>query len=249
MTFFLPYTAHTRVPDIQNDADYFASIEEDLDWLKSLSSTLPTGDKRLLFADIYHEVTKEMKVLFEENRFNNPVWVERLMLKYVSLYKHALDCSLAPCALSPSWQTAFGSHQSNKYKPGVQLLLSISAHVNRDLPIALAAIETDFKDEKLKQDYRKIALIFDRRMPSLIQLLKNYQRCRVSKVDRKLIDRIIRWAMNSTRDQSWEYGKKLSAIHSLEEEKQLMMNIEAHTKKENKIIFRYAPLASKIICL
>ena len=201
--FFLtiPY-AFARTPDTQSEANYFNSIEEDIQWFEYLDSAFDHDEPRMLFANIYHEVTLEMPKLFSEQKFENPKWVLKLMLKYVSLYKNALDCSFQNnCILSPAWIRAFGSH-SDGTKPGIQLLLSISAHVNRDLPIALAAVETDFKNKSLERDYRKIALIFDRRMSSLIEVIQGYQKCRVGPLDRKIIDRVIRWAMSSTRDQS-----------------------------------------------
>ena len=240
---------NARVPAMQSEANYFTSIEEDIAWLESLDRHLPLHDKRLLFANIYHQVTLEMPKLFAEEKFENPEWVLKLMLKYVSLYKHALDCSLQKiCFLSPSWIVAFNSHRENKLKPGIQLLLSISAHVNRDLPIALAAIETDFKDPSMQRDYRKIALIFDRRMTSLIKVMRSFQRCRVGPLDRKIVDRVIRWAMNSTRDRSWEYGKRLSKTKNNLEEEKLLEEIEAQTKKQNKFILRYAPAGEFGIC-
>lgn len=248
--FFLSVSlASARTPDTQSEANYFNSIEEDIQWFEYLDATIDHDEPRMLFANIYHEVTLEMPKLFSEHKFENPDWVLKLMLKYVSLYKHALDCSYQKeCTLSPAWVKAFQTHQDGQTKPAIQLLLSISAHVNRDLPIALAAVETDFKNKSLERDYKKIAMIFDRRMTNLIKVLRGHQRCRVRWIDRKLIDRVIRWAMNSTRDQSWANAHKLSLAKNFYDEMKILKVIEEYTAKQNKFILRYAPAGEFGIC-
>lgn len=244
----LPFGVMAR-PSIQNEAQYFQTLEQDVAWLNQAEAQLGSQDPRSYFLRVYHAVTLEMPALFEQQQFQNPEWVHRLMLKYVSLYRHALDCHLSQsCEVSPAWQTAFNENQVGRYQPTVQLLISISAHVNRDLPIALAAMDTDFQDASLHADFQKISLIFQRRMADLIRISKEYQRCSVSPTDRWLINRVIRYAMNETREMSWNAGAHLAATKTADEERQVLEEIERHTQKENRSIYLYAPIPGQIVC-
>ncbi|MGZ3747061.1 MAG: DUF5995 family protein [Pseudobdellovibrionaceae bacterium] len=237
-------------PKIQKDASYFTNLEEDLAWFQSEERQIPIEDIRGFFLRIYHSVTMEMPNMFKEKQFENPEWVRKLMLKYVSLYRNALECSLSKsCEVSPSWQVAFKENERNKKAPAIQLLLSISAHVNRDLPIALAEIGTDFKDVSLHKDFQRIALIFQRRMPELIGLLQDYQHCSPNNYEQNLINRIIQWAMSRTREQSWSYGAQLADVQTDQEEQVILKQIETHTNQENLSIKLLAPVPEVLMCL
>lgn len=236
--------------EIQKNSNYFENLNEDFQWFKQKKTEIDLKDTRGLFLRIYHTVTKEMPNMFKENQFENPIWVNKLMLKYVGLYRNALECDANKnCFVSPAWEYAFYQNELNRYSPSIQLLFSISAHVNRDLPIALAQINTNFNDESLHRDFKKIAQIFIRRMPELIDNLKQYQKCKIGKLDFKLTNKVIMRAMKSTREQSWEYGKRLSNVKNLNQENKLLDEIEQHTKKEMNLIKRVAPIGSFTICL
>lgn len=237
-------------PRIQRNAEYFKNIQEDLAWFEAAELQIPKDSTRGLFLRVYHSVTKEMPNLFAENQFENPEWVEKLMLKYVSLYRNALDCSLSKsCKVSPAWRYAFAENDRNQKAPAIQLLLSISAHVNRDLPIALAAVHTDFNDVSLHRDFQRISIIFKRRMPELIGLVQKYQSCTTSRREQKMINQVIQWAMNGTRETSWSYGAQLAAVKTEKEERALLEHIEMHAKVENLYIKVGGPVPGFWICL
>ncbi len=239
------------VPTIQKDANYFDSLDADIGWFKSMDPVVPHSDLRSLFLNIYLTVSEEMPNLLAENRFNHPDWVKRLMFKYASLYKNALDCDLSgQCAVSPAWQTAFAENRAGKVSPNGQLLLSISAHVNRDLPVALASIpDTNFDDATYLQDFHTISLIFQRKMPDLIKVAQTYQSCRVNSVDYEIIMTVINHAINVTRDKSWNWGRTLSQTTTPAEEAQVMQQIEQHAHNEDISLYIFAPAPAFLICL
>jgi hypothetical protein len=238
-------------PQIQKEAAYFNDLQSDLAWFASAQKELAPNDTRALFLRVYESVSLEMVNMFAEKQFQHPEWVNSLMLKYVSLYKNALDCNISgACAVSPAWQKAFDENRAGKVTPAGQLLLSISAHVNRDLPVALASLEsTKFDDPTYHQDFEKISTIFQRRMPDLIQLVKEYQSCNVNTVDEKIIRTVIQHAISITRDKSWNWGAKLAAAQSSEDEKQIMTAIEQHAHNEDLSLFVFAPGPAYLICL
>ena len=189
--------------------------------------------------------------MFKENQFHHPEWVNALMLKYVSLYKNALDCELSGlCPVSKAWQAAFDENKSGRITPAGQLLISISAHVNRDLPIALASLDsTKFADETYQEDFRNISTIFLRRMPEMIKIVQEYESCNINTFDQEIITSVINFAIGRTREKSWVYGSKLALVKTTKEENALMGEIEAHAHRENLSIYIVAPAPAFLICL
>ena len=262
-------TPFSRATRMQREANYFANLNEDIAWFEAAEKPLPAGDTRAIFLRVYHSVTLEMDTMFAEKQFHHPEWVNELMLKYVSLYKNAFDCDdQKNCAVSPAWQTAFRQNRRGKISPAGQLLLSISAHVNRDLPIALASLATgqagagsavsgavsgryaaQFADPTYHDDFDKISLIFQRRMPALIQIVQDYQTCRINPLDRKIVDGVINFAINTTREKSWNWALKLANAKSDGEEQAVLAGIEHHAQKEDLSIDIFSPAPAYAICL
>jgi hypothetical protein len=238
-------------PQMQKEAAYFTNLEADLNWFDAAQKSIDPRDTRTLFLRVYQSVTLEMTNMFAENQFQHPEWVNALMLKYVSLYKNALDCDASgACPVSPAWQIAFSENRSGKMTPAGQLLIAISAHVNRDLPIALAALgSTRFDDITYHQDFVKISMIFQRRMPALIKLVQEYETCRVNSVDEKIILAVIQHAIGGTREKAWVWAQKLAAAQTLEQENQIIKGIEQHAHNENRSLFLLAPAPAFLICL
>ena len=262
-------TPFSRATRMQREANYFANLNEDIAWFEAAEKSLPAGDTRAVFLRVYHSVTLEMDTMFAEKQFHHPEWVNELMLKYVSLYKNAFDCDdQKNCAVSPAWQTAFRQNRRGKISPAGQLLLSISAHVNRDLPVALASLATgqagagsalsgavsgryaaQFADPTYHDDFDKISLIFQRRMPALIQIVQDYQTCPINPLDRRIVDGVINFAINTTREKSWNWALKLANAKSDGEEQAVLAGIEHHAQKEDLSIDIFSPAPAYAICL
>ena len=248
LTFFF-LNQSFAIPNIQKDIPVFTSMQETLDWFTAKETELSPRDRRQLFLRIYHEVTLEMINMFNENQFRNPEWVRQLMFEYLSLYRNALECDQSrQCEVPPAWEKAFKENRRNRFSPSIQLLLSISAHVNRDLAIALAHIEADFKNKTQFRDFVTISVIFKRRMPNLIHILQDYQNCHVSSLEKKQINSLINWVMGRTRAQAWELGRQISKTKSARTESRMVGIIEKHAARENLSIELLGPIPGSLIC-
>lgn len=237
-------------PQIQSEIYIFKTVPETLQWFAKVEEVLGPKDRRGLFLRIYHEVTLEMLNLFQEKAFNNPEWTQRLMLRYLSFYRNAYECyQTKACPVSAAWTRAFNENAGATYSPGIQLLLAISAHVNRDLPIVLAQLGTDFKSEELLSDFRKISSIFSRRMPRLRGVLNLYQRCPMYEWEKKFVLDETMWAMGRTRERSWKNGEKLSQTRTLQREVALINEIEHYTRMQDLEIVIVSPIPQKLLCL
>ena len=248
LILILSVFAHAE-PALQKDIPLFTDMQQTLDWFSAKELELPKSDRRGLFLRIYHEVTLEMVTMFEQNKFENPDWVRSLMFEYLSLYRNALECDQTrSCAVSPAWQKAFKENRHHKYRPSVQLLLSISAHVNRDLAIALSHIDVEFSSSSQYRDFQMISLIFKRRMPQLIRIVQKYENCHVSSLEKKEVNAMINWVMSRTRKQAWDLGRRFSRVKTAKAEKYMAQVIEEHAAKQDRTIELFGPLPSRLIC-
>lgn len=236
-------------PALQKDIPVFTDMQQTLDWFSAKETELPSRDRRGLFLRIYHEVTLEMVNMFEQNKFQNPDWVRSLMFEYLSLYRNALECDQSRlCEVSPAWQKAFRENKRRKFRPSVQLLLSISAHVNRDLAVALSHIDVEFSSSSEYRDFQTISLIFRRRMPQLIRIVQKYENCHVSSLERKEVNAMINWVMSRTRKQAWDLGRRFSRVKTAKAEKHMIQELEYHAAKQDRTIELFGPLPSRIVC-
>lgn len=99
-------------------------------------------DRRAVFATAYLNVTSSIKSLVLAKGFRYSDWVGRYAVASANLYRAALvayekgDSASVP----RSWKLAFDSARNNEALAIQDLLLGINAHVNHDLPFALAAV-------------------------------------------------------------------------------------------------------------
>lgn len=249
LLFLLFSTGAFAEPKIQKDINYFANLPEYLAWFASVEPTIPERDTRGLFLHAYNIVTEEMSVLLQQKAFHNPLWVRRLVLKFGSLYRNALECDESGnCPVSPAWQFAFSQNRENTKLASIQFFLSLSAHINRDMPIALAEIGTDFNSQLEKQDFETITQIYTRRMPDLIRVVQEYELCNIDALGKSIIETLMPLVWGHTRNEAWKWASKLALVQNEAEETIILKEIDDHVNRDNFWIDTFAPLPAKVIC-
>ncbi|MDN3016412.1 DUF5995 family protein [Paenibacillus sp. BSR1-1] len=95
------------------------------------------GDHRVVFHRVYLLMTKEMKRRLSSDFFEDPVWMERVLVGFAHYYFNAVNSYKIGLPCPPAWELAF--RQASK-KQGFVLqdaLLGINAHINSDLPMVM----------------------------------------------------------------------------------------------------------------
>jgi hypothetical protein len=118
-------------------------------------------DHRGLFALAYLETTKEyQRASLEPGFFRNPEFVNHEDVVFARFYLDAYDNwqSGSLQRVPPAWRLAFSASTGKRVNTSGDVLLGISAHINRDLPIVLATIGlTDpVTGESRKPDHDKV---------------------------------------------------------------------------------------------
>jgi Family of unknown function (DUF5995) len=99
------------------------------------------GDPRRYFHATYQRTTIAVAAELRRGGFDDAGWVERWDVVFADLYLDALEADTAGQSPSRPWAIAFGAPAG--LPPLRHVLLGMNAHVNYDLPQALAAVISD----------------------------------------------------------------------------------------------------------
>jgi hypothetical protein len=125
-----------------------------------------TCDHNLLFALTYLRTTEAYKTaVVEPGFFSDPNFINHQDANFARLYFDAWDNYRAGAlgVVPPAWQLAFRAADQQKVNGTGNVLLGMSAHVNRDLPFVLAAIGLVKPDgSSRKPDHDKVNVFLNR---------------------------------------------------------------------------------------
>jgi hypothetical protein len=99
-------------------------------------------DHRAVFATTYRLLTRELRLTIEADRdhFDDPAGIGVLAEVFHDMYERALDDHAHGREVPPAWRVAFESNEHAEHSAGQDMLLAINAHVQRDMPLAVAEV-------------------------------------------------------------------------------------------------------------
>lgn len=168
-----------------------------------------SNDARAFFATTYLITTRNIIRAMDLGVFADRPRMERMTLAFGNLWLDALEAQDGGRrdAAPPAWRLAFGAGLEPSVSPARVLMLSINAHVIRDLPFAVAATATP--DAALEPDFKSLNRILGDEVPEVRQALVsrygNWSRDLVERWD----DRLPGLAMGAARDLSWRLAVQL----------------------------------------
>jgi hypothetical protein len=110
-------------------------------------------DHRAVFALTYLRTTEEYlrTVTSDPHFFSRPRWVNHEDAVFAELYFRAYDRFVGERSLPEAWRIAFEANASPNVTGYGDLLLGMSAHINRDLPYALAHVGLRKRDGRSRK--------------------------------------------------------------------------------------------------
>ena len=121
----------------------------------------------LPFLETYYLVTRAVAESgLDPHHFDDKPALDVLDIHFANLYFKPLLAFLAQGDKQKPWKTYFEHCLSPASRPFVQMMLGINAHINCDLPCALA--ELGYKNKK---DFLKINAILERTIPAIMNYL------------------------------------------------------------------------------
>jgi hypothetical protein len=135
-----PFTANTE-PDCADGSD--ACIDRTiLEMRRRLNVVVPRCDHRAVFSLAYLRVTEDVRAARQAGIFADPAWLNREDAVFARMYFTVYDAYAAGqrSGVPMAWQLAFDSERDRELSALGDFLMSMNAHINRDMPFVLAGI-------------------------------------------------------------------------------------------------------------
>ncbi len=212
--------------------------------LEQSASWEAAGDRRAAFLQCYALMTGNMLQAVGAGRFDDPLWVDRLLHLFADYYFDALaQYETAPSAAPAVWRHAHGATLSRDLHVLQCLLLGINAHINYDLALALRdmlAPEWAQLSESQKltryQDHRTVNAIIAETIDTVQDQIIEKVDPRMDLIDRvmgRLDEKLLSGLISQWREDVWEDAQNLLRTVHAESERR---KIEAKTLKRAELM-------------
>jgi hypothetical protein len=135
-----PFTPNVE-PDCAEGSD--ACIDRTIvEMRRRLNAVVPRCDHRAVFSLAYLRVTEDVREAVRAGEFQDPRWLNSEDAVFARLYFSVYDAYEAGrrAGIPVAWQLAFDSERSRELSALGDFLMSMNAHINRDMPFVLAGI-------------------------------------------------------------------------------------------------------------
>lgn len=185
----------------------------------------------LPFLETYYLVTRSVAEKgLDQHYFEDKQALDALDIHFADLYFKPLLAFLTDSEKQKPWKTYFEHCLSPSSRPFVLMLLGINAHVNADLPCALADL-----NYRNKKDFLKINLILEKTIPSIMSYLAFHEHDLLGAggvifkhfMTREFHEIIVNW-----RAQAWKNAQK---IRTERDRQKLFSETEKAAKKIVKL--------------
>ncbi len=194
----------------------YTTVGQALRHLKTLERTLlEDGDLRAAFVSVYAQITRVLEAAIENHQFQDAEWVSSLTVTFANLYRQALfnfECGRLS-RVPGAWRLAFDTALSGRANALQAVVLSINAHVNHDLALALFQASIATGRELRHQDHALITRILVREIDAVQERLADLYDPALTKLDKRFWRFDETWVasnLDSWREGAWEAAVKLT---------------------------------------
>ncbi|HUI58506.1 MAG TPA: DUF5995 family protein [Bryobacteraceae bacterium] len=190
------------------------SVPDVLGVLQAVDGICADGDGLKWFNWLYLQVTQAVEWRVKSGGFADPAWLAQLDVQFARLYFGALESWLAGQSTPACWQTMFQRRSQVAIARLQFALAGINAHINHDLPLAIAAtceVTNTTPEHGCTQysDYTALNTTLD----SLVESAKHTLHVRLlgdalPEVSH-LEDTIAAWSVSAAREAAWNNAELL----------------------------------------
>jgi hypothetical protein len=111
-------------------------------------------DHRAVFATTYQLLTRELRLTIagDPGAFDDPAGIGLLAEVFHDMYVRVVDDHASGEPVPPAWEVAFDAAAEGDRSAGQDMLLAINAHVQRDMPFAVAEVGLVAPDGTSRKD-------------------------------------------------------------------------------------------------
>ena len=193
-----------------------ASIAEAIARMEAIGASLPAADGFACFNRMYLDVMRQIDSRLSQGFFADPAFMTQLDVEFANLYFAAADVAADPAAVPLAWRPLAERRAGPGIEPIQFALAGMNAHINHDLPLAMAstcaALATAPDADPHRADYQKVDQLLDAAEQSIRQSFESAPEITVDRHVSAVLDLIGNWTINSARDMAWNNCLLLWAI-------------------------------------
>jgi hypothetical protein len=173
------------------------------------------GDRRAIFLTLYAIVSNEMRTQIARGAFADNEWVHRYAVAFANLYRSALEAYDAgrPDAVPKAWRLCFDAAAAGSGLVLQNMFLGVNAHVNNDLPAALAAVSIDPDRQARYKDHAAVNDVLGSVTERATQRIAALYAPGVSTMDEcagQLDELLSLFSLQVARESAWEAAVSLT---------------------------------------
>jgi hypothetical protein len=215
--------------------------------LRTIDAACAGGDGLKWFNWLYLQVTQAVEARVAAGGFRDPAWLAELDIQFARLYFSALKSSLSGQAPPACWRVLFSSRGQAATARIQFALAGINAHINHDLPEAIAATcqataTTPDRGGTQYADYTALNTTLDAIIDSAKQTLHVRLLGDALPPVSHVEDTIAAWSVSAARESAWQNAEhlwQLRAVPALESS--LMDMLDGFTTVIGKALLVPAP--------
>ena len=192
------------------------SIAEAIARLEAIGASLPAADGLACFNRMYLDVMRQIDSRLSQGFFADPAFMTQLDVEFANLYFAAADVAADPAAVPVAWRPIAERRAAPGIEPIQFALAGMNAHINHDLPLALAstcaALATAPDADPHLADYHKVDQLLDAAEQSIRQSFESAPELTVDRHLSAVLDLVGNWTINSARDIAWNNCLLLWAV-------------------------------------
>lgn len=129
-------------------------------------------DHRAVFPTVYRLLTRQTRLVLEDDPsfFDDPAGLGFEALAFYELYEDMITAHLAGEGIPDAWQVAMDVAAEGDWSAGHDMLLAINAHVQRDMPFAVARVGLVLPDgTSRKADHDRFNNVLNAAYPTIMR--------------------------------------------------------------------------------
>ena len=199
-------------------------------------------DRRAIFLSCYRLMTRNMLDAIEAGRFQDGVWVSRLLERFADYYFAALDrFDQEEASAPPVWKLAFDATRDENVMTLQHLLLGVNAHINHDLVFSLYdlleaewAVASPEQREQRHADHEMVNRIIGETTDAVQDQVVEQFSPWVEIVD-KMLGPVDEWLtsqlLSPWREEVWDNAVHYLEAATSEEREALRQHVEQHAMR------------------
>jgi hypothetical protein len=228
------------------------SVTEALAALEAVTARLfEAGDQRAAFPDIYAIITRRVAESVALGRgafFLEPQWISRLAGRFCERYLETLRWSLrSEPQDTGAWSVAYACCEIGDMLPVNHVMLGLSAHINYDLALGLAAniAELGGGDDatmlaRYKHDHDAVNHLLRASVPEAFDHLVTKHRCPASRMLYRRAYAAAEWLammmLTTWRERVWGDAMDLLQAQTPVERNAILSRIERRSRQHAKVL-------------